>query len=202
MNLFEFDQELNLLPQDGVVNYFGTVMKKNDADIFFHQLLNNIAWKHDEVKIYGKYIVTARKAAWYGDKPFRYTYSRTTKQAKPWTKELLAIKTLVEEKSQTRFNSCLLNLYHNGTEGMSWHSDDEKWLGKNCTIASLSLGAMRKFNFKHKRLDLKASIELESGSLLLMKGETQHHWLHSLPKTAKVKAPRINLTFRYFYDDE
>lgn len=201
MNLFEFDHQFNLLPQDGVVSYFGPVIDKADADYYFEKLLKNINWKHDEVIIYGKHIITARKAAWYGDKPFRYNYSNTTKEAKPWTKELRVLKDLVETKTQAKFNSCLLNLYHNGAEGMSWHSDDEKALGRNCTIASLSLGSERKFSFKHKRLDLKKSIELESGSLLLMKDETQHHWLHSLPKSKKVKLPRINLTFRNFYDD-
>lgn len=198
MSLFAFDSQFNLLPQDGTVNYFGPILSPIDSEVFFEQLIKSIAWINDEVVIYGKRIVTDRKIAWYGDNEYHYTYSNTTKRALPWTKTLLQIKHLVEEKSQCSFNSCLLNLYHNGSEGLSWHSDDEKALGKNCTIASLSLGAERKFSFKHKQLDTKISLTLESGSLLLMKDETQHHWLHCLPKTSKVSEPRINLTFRNF----
>ena len=154
--------------------------------------------KNDEVVIYGKHIVTDRKIAWYGDEPYNYTYSNTTKQAHLWTRELLQLKQVVEESTDTVFNSCLLNLYHNGAEGMSWHSDNEEALGKNAVIASLSLGAQRKFSFKHKQNKKTVSLELEDGSLLLMKGETQQHWQHSLPKTTKVHEPRINLTFRQF----
>ncbi|MGL4401495.1 MAG: alpha-ketoglutarate-dependent dioxygenase AlkB family protein, partial [Luteolibacter sp.] len=158
--------------------------------------LRDIPWKNDEAVIFGKRIVTARKVAWYGDSDFSYTYSGTTKQALVWTEELAALKSLVEERSATRFNSCLLNLYHDGNEGMAWHSDDEKSLGKNSTIASVSLGAEREFRFKHKRREEKVSVLLESGSLLVMKGTTQTHWLHSIPKSKKIKTPRINLTFR------
>lgn len=146
--------------------------------------------------IFGKHIVTARKVAWYGDSNFAYTYSGTTKQALAWTAQLAALKAKVEELTGKIFNSCLLNLYHHGDEGMSWHSDDEKSLVQNSSIASVSLGAEREFRFKHKRLDQKASVLLESGSLLVMKGSTQSHWLHSIPKSKKVKSPRINLTFR------
>jgi alkylated DNA repair dioxygenase AlkB len=113
-----------------------------------------------------------------------------------WTKELLELKKLVEEKCETKFNSCLLNLYHDGDEGMAWHSDDEKSLGKNTVIGSLSFGAVRKFSFKHKRTGEKRDTILDSGSLLVMKGETQTNWLHKLPKSTKIKHPRINLTFR------
>jgi len=138
--------------------------------------------------------------AWYGDAGFSYTYSNTTKQALPWTKELLELKGIVEKLSGSSFNSCLLNLYHNGEEGMTWHSDDEKCLGKNTVIASLSLGAARKFALKHKQDKQTVTIMLESGSLLVMKGVTQSNWLHSLPKTQKVTKPRVNLTFRKMID--
>ncbi|MEY4484578.1 MAG: hypothetical protein RL693_2030, partial [Verrucomicrobiota bacterium] len=127
---------------------------------------------------------------------FSYTYSGTTKQALVWTEELRELKVLVEKFSGTSFNSCLLNLYHDGDEGMAWHSDDEKSLGRNTTIASLSFGAERKFCFKHKRTQQTVSLMLESGSLLVMKDATQSYWLHRLPKSAKIKTPRINLTFR------
>jgi alkylated DNA repair dioxygenase AlkB len=146
--------------------------------------------------IYGKHLVTSRKVAWYGDHNFSYTYSGTTKRALLWTKELLDLKKIVERYSGVTFNSCLLNLYHNGSEGMAWHSDDEKALGKNTNIASLSFGAERKFSFKHKRTKESVSLVLESGSLLMMKGSTQSHWMHRLPPTTKVSRPRINLTFR------
>ncbi len=198
MDLFGYDHKLNILPCDGEVFYFGQVLDSCLSEIFTQKLLQNIAWKNDEVVIYGKHIITDRKIAWYGNEPYSYTYSNTTKQAHLWTAELLKIKQIVEQRTDTVFNSCLLNLYHNGAEGMSWHSDDERSLGKNAVIASLSLGAQRKFSFKHKKSKKTVSLELEDGSLLLMKGETQHHWLHSLPKTTKVIEPRINLTFRQF----
>ncbi len=183
MDLFGFDDEFNLLPYDGEVFYYGQTLESELSKQFRLNLLKNIDWKNDEVVIYGKHIVTDRKIAWYGDKPYSYTYSNTTKQALLWTAELLQLKKLVEKHTDTVFNCCLLNLYHNGAEGMTWHSDDEEALGKNAVIASLSLGAKRKFSFKHKRSKETVSLELEEGSLLLMKGTTQHHWLHSLPKT-------------------
>jgi alkylated DNA repair dioxygenase AlkB len=109
---------------------------------------------------------------------------------------LLELKKIAEEITGATFNSCLLNLYHNGNEGMAWHSDDEKSLGKNTAIASFSFGAERKFSLKHKKSKEAVSIILENGSLLLMKGTTQDNWLHCLPKAKKINAPRINLTFR------
>ncbi len=198
MDLFGFDHELNILPYEGEVFYYGQILESEFVKDIRLSLLKNIAWKNDEVVIYGKHIVTDRKIAWYGDQSYSYTYSNTTKQALLWTTELLQLKQLVEQCTGTAFNSCLLNLYHNGAEGMSWHSDDEEALGGNAVIASLSLGAQRKFSFKHKRTKETVSLELEDGSLLLMKGVTQQHWLHSLPKTTKVSEPRINLTFRQF----
>jgi alkylated DNA repair dioxygenase AlkB len=159
-------------------------------------LFKNIQWENDKAIIFGKLIITKRKVAWYGDKPFDYAYSKTTKSALPWTKELLEVKELIEKKSGETFNSCLLNLYHSGQEGMTWHSDDEEALKKNGAIASISFGADRKFSFKHKVSKQTVSVFLEKGSLLIMKGTTQKNWFHSLPPTKKVKIPRINLTFR------
>jgi alkylated DNA repair dioxygenase AlkB len=196
MDLFGNDPTANLLPCDGTVNYFGPVLTPADTQLYFETLHREITWKNDEAVIFGKRIITARKVAWYGDSDFSYTYSGTTKQALVWTDELAALKSIVEKLTATRFNSCLLNLYHDGNEGMAWHSDDEKSLGRNSTIASVSLGADREFRLKHKRLDEKVSVRLESGSLLVMKDITQTHWLHSIPKSKKIKTPRINLTFR------
>ncbi|HEX8268596.1 MAG TPA: alpha-ketoglutarate-dependent dioxygenase AlkB [Flavobacterium sp.] len=186
----------NLLPYDGITFYYGRIFNIIQADYFFEVLLKDIEWKNDEAVIFGKHFITKRKAAWYGDSNFSYTYSNTTKTALPWTRELLQIKSQVEKVSGTIFNSCLLNLYHSGDEGMAWHSDDEKELGKNTTIASVSFGAERKFSMKHKISKELLSVVLEHGSLLVMKGTTQRNWLHSMPKTKKVLEPRINLTFR------
>lgn len=188
--------DLNLLPADGEVIYFGKIFEQEKSDSLLMAFRNNIEWKNDEAVLFGKKIITKRKAAWYGDEPFKYTYSRTTKTALPWTKELEELKKEVEQKCGESFNSCLLNLYHNGSEAMGWHSDAEKDLKKNGTIASVSLGAERKFSFKHKENVWRIDITLEHGSLLLMKGETQTHWLHSLPPTKKVRDARISLTFR------
>ncbi|MGA9171355.1 MAG: alpha-ketoglutarate-dependent dioxygenase AlkB [Nitrososphaeraceae archaeon] len=158
--------------------------------------MQNTQWEKDEVIIFGKHITTKRKVAWCGDPEYLYTYSNTTKQALARTKELSELKQIVEEYAGIKFNSCLLNLYHNGNEGMGWHSDDEKTLGKNNTIASLSFGAEREFSFKHKQTKQTVSLVLEHGSLLIMKDATQSNWLHSLPKSKNITQPRINLTFR------
>ena len=198
MNLFSnlANPEINLLPNDGVVNYYGNILKQSEAPYYYDVLLKTIEWKNDEAVIFNKHIITKRKAAWYGDSNYAYTYSNTTKYALPWTEELLELKILTEKITQATFNSCLLNLYHNGNEGMAWHSDDEKTLEKNGTIASLSFGAERKFSFKHKQTKETISLLLENGSLLMMKGATQTNWLHRLPPTSKIHTPRVNLTFR------
>lgn len=186
----------NLLPQDGVVNYYGPVMTRAEADHAFEVLTNDIAWRHDEAVIMGRKITTKRKVAWYADQPFSYTYSGVTKTALPWTPTLQLLKALIEDKSGEAYNSCLLNLYHDGSEGMAWHSDAEKDLKRNGAIGSLSLGAERKFAFKHKKTQETLSVTLEHGSLLVMKGTTQTHWLHRLPPSTRIQTPRINLTFR------
>lgn len=196
MDLFNQASSMNLLPFDGEVHYYGSIMNTKIARRYFETLQENIEWEHDKALIFGKLIVTKRKVAWYGAKPFQYTYSKITKSALPWTQELLELKELIENRTGETFNSCLLNLYHNGTEGMAWHSDGEKDLKKEGAIASLSLGAERPFLFKHKTIKQTVSVFLEKGSLLIMKGKTQQHWLHRLPPTKKVMVPRINLTFR------
>lgn len=198
MDLFNnlIDGSENLLPKDGIVNYYGKVITHQEANYYFDRLLHTIEWKNDHALIYGKLIITKRKVAWYGDTSFEYTYSNTTKRALPWTKELLELKSIVEEKTGEKFNSCLLNLYHNGNEGMAWHSDAEKDLKKNGAIGSLSFGAQRKFAFKHKATKETVSLILENGSLLVMKDTTQTNWLHRLPPTKLITHPRVNLTFR------
>lgn len=198
MKLFDTlpDKTKNWLPQDGMVNYYGHLFNQEDANNYFEKLLNTIQWQNDELLIFGKKIITKRKVGWYGEKPFEYTYSNTKKYALPWTIELLELKTVIEKETGETFNSCLLNLYHNGDEGMAWHSDGEPEMKKDGAIASLSFGAERKFVFKHKHTSHKVELILEHGSLLLMKDTTQTNWLHRLPPTKKVRTPRINLTFR------
>jgi len=196
MDSFNNELVTNVLPYDGVVNYYGKIMDQKMALEYFNCLLKKIEWKHDEAVIFGRHIVTKRKVAWYGDTDYLYTYSNKTKQALPWTKELLQCKQITEAVTGVSFNSCLLNLYHNGDEGMAWHSDDERSLGKNTAIASLSFGAERKFVFRHKKTKATTSLILENGSLLVMEDTTQTNWQHALPKSKRIDQPRINLTFR------
>lgn len=196
MDLFNQSSNANLLSGESIAESHGIIFNKDEIESLFYLLIEEIAWVNDEVLIFGKKVITKRKTAWYGEKPFAYTYSHTTKIALPWTETLKLIKNKVEEISNEKYNSCLLNLYHDGKEGMGWHSDDEKMIVPKSAIASVSFGAMRKFVFKHKIDKTQVSTILENGSLLVMKGETQIDWLHSLPKSVKIKTPRINLTFR------
>ena len=195
MNLFN-PQSRNLLPRDGEAIYFGPLCTANEADELFAALMEEIDWQHDRVKLYGREIVTKREVAWHGDAAFQYTYSHNTKTALPWTPTLQNIKQMVEAESADSFNCCLLNLYHSGEEGMAWHADDEKELLPYGAIASVSLGAPRRFVFRHKADKEKAEILLAHGSLLLMRGTTQSHWEHSLPVMKRANGARINLTFR------
>lgn len=198
MNLFKQPTNIqkNWLPFDGIVNYYGQLWRKEEADIYLKRLLENIDWRNDELIMFGKRIITKRKVGWYGEKHFKYTYTNSTKQALPWTNELLELKTRIEKESGETFNSCQLNLYHSGDEGMGWHTDAEPELEKDGAIASLSFGAERKFVFKHKESNEKVELFLEHGNLLIMKDSTQSFWQHTLPKTKKVITPRVNLTFR------
>ena len=198
MQLFdiEADPRHNHLPYYGTVQYYGKVIQEMVADDYFEKLMQNIAWENDQAIIFGRQITTKRKVAWYGDQGYEYTYSNVNRYALPWTVELLELRQRVQQLTGERFNSCLLNLYHTGEEGMAWHSDDETDLKKNGAIASLSFGAERKFAFKHKQSKEKVELYLEHGSLLVMKDTTQSHWLHRLPPTKKVSTARINLTFR------
>jgi len=190
------DHTKNILPHGGTVNYYGKVFSLPEANHYLESLLNNIEWENDKAFMMGKLIITKRKVAWYADTDFEYTYSNITRHALPWTEELLALKAIIELRTGETFNSCLLNLYHSGEEGMAWHSDGEKDLKKNGAIGSVSFGAERKFSFKHKESKETVSVFLEHGSLLVMKDETQTNWLHRLPPTTKTSKPRVNLTFR------
>jgi alkylated DNA repair dioxygenase AlkB len=199
MDLFS-SSDTNLLPLDGKLFYFSNCFSKIESDFNFNQLLNEIPWQHDEVMMFGKKIITKRMTAWYGDEGCSYVYSNIKRNPLPWTNLLLEIKKSVEEKAKTQFNSCLLNLYHDGSESMAYHSDDEPMLAKNGAIASVSFGAERRFLFRHNRYKENqipvVELILNHGSLLLMQGEIQNNWKHALPASAKIKSPRINLTFR------
>lgn len=193
-------QQTNLLPYDGIVDDYGRILNEQEADHYLNLLLNSVQWEHDKVSIMGKIITTQRQVAWFGDQLFKYTYSGVVHHARLWVPELIDLKKRVENIVQTQFNSCLLNLYEDGSQGMAWHSDDEDALGRNTVIASLSLGATRKFVLKHKRNNEKVELNLPHGQLIVMRGDTQHHWLHAIMKSTKVTEPRINLTFRTFID--
>lgn len=196
MDLFGKFPPTNLLPSDGEAIYHGPVLSLADSRELLQTLIREIPWAHDETVMFGKRIVTARQVAWVADCGISYSYSGTTKQALPWTETLRKLQRIVQSHTGSSYNSCLLNLYQHGGEGMGWHSDDEKSLVENSSIAALSLGAERKFSFKHKQSRQTHSVQLENGSLLDMRGSTQRHWLHQLPKTTKITQPRISLTFR------
>ena len=187
---------INILPYEGESIYFGKIFPMASADAYLQYFLQSIQWKNDEAVIFGKHFVTARKVAWYGDENYAYTYSNKTRIALPWTRQLLGIKEIVERLSGVKYNSCLLNLYQNGDQGMGWHHDDEKGLGKDANIASVTFGAERRFDLRHKTNREKISIMLQHGSLLVMRGTTQTYWHHQLPKSKKITQPRVNLTFR------
>lgn len=180
---------------DADIAYFPAFFGRNEADELFAALRDTIPWQQDNITVFGKTHPQPRLTALYGDgKP--YSYSGITMQPLPWNALLQEIRTKVENASGVRFTSVLLNLYRDGRDSNGWHADDEPELGKNPVIASLSFGAERVFQLKHRSKPLKQNIILEHGSLLLMRGETQHFWKHQIPKTAKPITPRINLTFR------
>ena len=189
----------NIINQDGQAHYFGKIINAEQKHIYFNELLNKIEWTNESLVMFGKEITTKRKVAFYADHLIEYTYSNKTKKGLEWTPLLIEIKQLVSSYTGSNYNACLLNLYHDGAEGMGWHSDDEKEIIPNSSIASLSLGAERKFALKHKATKEAKSILLEHGSLLEMLGSFQKHWLHSMPKSKKIVAPRINLTFRQMH---
>jgi alkylated DNA repair dioxygenase AlkB len=187
---------LQIIEQDGIALYHEKVISDEQIKPLYDELLNEINWENERVVMFGKEIITKRKVAFYSDESIVYTYAGKTKIGLPWKDPLIILKNIVESLTKQTYNACLLNLYHNGEESMGWHSDNEKEIVANSSIASLSIGASRKFSFKHKVTKETISIQLENGSLLEMKGTIQSHWLHALPKSKKITEPRINLTFR------
>lgn len=185
---------MNLLPKNGVLIDHNILIHKPTE--VFNQLNDLINWEQDEVVMFGKRIKTKRMMAWYGDHGIKYRYSGVNRLSLPWFDELLQVKKKVELITGSKYNSCLLNRYQNGEEAMGYHADNESDLVQNGSIASLSLGAARKFVLKHNMTKEKVEIILHSGQLIEMKGEIQQFWKHALPKSKKVSEPRINLTFR------
>ncbi|MDX1427051.1 MAG: alpha-ketoglutarate-dependent dioxygenase AlkB, partial [Salegentibacter mishustinae] len=188
--------EIFSLP-DAELEYFPNFLNKEKADLLLQKLLKEVPWQQQNIKLFGKEIPQPRLTAFYAEQGISYTYSGLQLKPNSFSTELWELKQKTQELSGYDFNTCLANLYRHGNDSMGWHADDEKVLGKNPVIASISLGGIRRFQFKHKtNKDLKESIELQHGSLLIMKGSMQHFWKHQLPKTKKEVAPRINLTFR------
>jgi len=200
MNLELFEDKnkpISLQMPDADVVYYPFFFDAATSNTLFKSLLKTISWKQDMITVFGKKHLQPRLTALYGDHNKTYSYSGITMTPLPFTKELLFIKEKIEIESKAKFTTCLLNLYRDGQDSNGWHADDEKELGKNPIIASISFGAARWFHFKHKNdKTLKQKIALKHGSLLIMKGSTQEFWLHQIPKTKKISTPRINLTFR------
>lgn len=203
MDLFSPYPTDNLLPFDGIVNDFGLVLNEDRA--LYQQLIEELPWQSDKVTLFGKTHITTRKIVWMGDSraqgSLAYSYSGHTRNVTPWHPAVFHVKQLVEHKLaeievNADFNSCLLNYYPTGTDGMGYHADDEPELGSQPIIASLSLGATRKFVLKHKKAQHKVELYLESGQLIVMRGDTQQYWKHSITKTKTVHQGRISLTFR------
>ncbi len=190
------DCALNILPKDGRAEYLPGVVSEYYSVNLMSQLQTSLLWEADQLMMFGKKVTTRRKVAWVGDPSCSYTYSGVKKSPQAWTSELLSIKAQLEELAQSELNSCLLNFYHDGDDGMGWHSDNEKELDANSPIVSLSLGARRKFAFRHKEDKTTVPLYLENGSALIMHSPTQEFWQHALLKTKTVSLPRINLTFR------
>lgn len=188
-----------IMSHDGEVVLYRNFFGIERSDRYFQTLLHETPWRQDHLQIFAKSIPLPRLTAWYGDAP--YTYSGIQMQPLSWTPTLLEIKSRIEPLAEVEFNSVLLNLYRSGQDSVAWHSDDEPELGQNPVIGSVSFGATRRFAFKHKRdRSQKAiSLDLTPGSFLLMRGTTQHDWLHQIPKTQKLIQPRINLTFRVIF---
>ena len=185
----------NLLPRDGEVYLFEAALPRPDADRLFAALTASIDWRSETATVMGRRVPIPRLTAWHGEAG--YVYSGIRLEPAPWTAPLLELKARAETLAARRFNSVLLNLYRDGRDGVSWHADSEPGLGRDPVIASLSLGATRRFQLRHRRdRAAKLALDLPHGSCLIMAGATQHHWLHQLPKTAQPVGPRINLTFR------
>lgn len=181
---------------NGEYIYIPNFFEKKIADALLDRFLNNVEWNQEEMNMYGRVVKFPRLTSWYGDQDKPYSFSGITLRPHPWSKELLYVKNQIEPICELTFNSVLLNLYRDGNDSISWHTDAEKELGQNPLIASVNFGAERKFQLRHRDTKDKIEITLRHGSLLIMKGELQHYWEHQVPKTKQVLNERVNLTFR------
>jgi alkylated DNA repair dioxygenase AlkB len=187
----------NFLPKDGEVFYTPRVFEPEECDHYLSLLKDEVAWAHEPIKLFGKSVMQPRLTAWLDDKNRTYSYSGISMSSQHWPTSLIEIRHRAEQHAGVKFTSALLNYYRGGSDSMGWHQDNEKELGPNPIIGSVSFGAERVFQLKHTRdTEAKVSILLENGSFLLMAGKTQHFWKHQIPKTKRVQGPRINLTFR------
>lgn len=184
----------NLLPCDGIVQLYEHALGAADAGRLFELLMSVTQWRHEIATVMGRRVPIPRLTAWHGEAGYVYSGIRMTPA--PWNPPLLELKAVAEACAGQAFNSVLLNLYRHGRDSVSWHADNEPGLGRNPVIASISLGATRRFQMKHRQRDERLALDLPPGSCLIMAGATQHHWLHQVPKSARPVGPRINLTFR------
>ncbi|MDN3203304.1 alpha-ketoglutarate-dependent dioxygenase AlkB family protein [Algoriphagus sediminis] len=192
-----FDSVNNLIPFDGEADYFPEFFTKEESARHFLDLRQKVIWKQEPIKIFGKEVMQPRLTALYGNPDIPYGYSGIEMESHEWIPVLQGIKNRVEDLAGQEFTHVLLNYYRDGQDSMGWHRDNESVLGKNPVIASVSFGEEREFQFRHyERKQIKRKIMLQNGSLLIMKGATQHFWEHQLPKRKRVSRPRINLTFR------
>lgn len=189
-----------------VVNHDGTVLlypgffDREQATTLFKALMQKLKWQNESIRMYGKLVPVPRLVCWHGDRGAVYRYSGITHEPLPWTPELNVVRKKIQTATNLKFNSVLANLYRNERDSMGWHADNEKELGENPSIASVSLGDQRNFKLRHNRTKEIVSVDLPHGSLLVMTGNLQHNWQHSLPKCRKTKSERINLTFRLVFD--
>lgn len=190
----------NLISQDGELYYLPSFIPTDDTIGIFARLRQDLDWQEEVVTIVGRKVLVPRLVAWHGDEGAIYQYSGLIHYPQPWTDTLLVLKQTIETSCGQTFNSVLGNLYRNGQDSMGWHADQEKVLGKNPYIASLSFGQERQFKIRHNKSGETLDIPLADGSLLIMAGTLQHHWRHCVPKSAKANKPRINLTFRTVYN--
>lgn len=198
LNLFDnYSSDYQVIHiKNGEYIYMPNFFNLKQSDVYFNKLFTEIKWKQESMKLYGRNIDFPRLTAWYGDIDKQYSFSGITLHPENWTQTLLDIKQPLEAIAETRFNSVLLNLYRNGEDSISWHTDAEKELGENPIIASINFGATRKFQLRHNETKEKIELALSHGSLLIMRGEIQHYWQHQVPKTKHQIKERINLTFR------
>lgn len=195
MSLFG-NEPRELLPYDGSAVMYEWVLGELNSHEILHNLMEVIDWEEHMIHMFGKSYPQPRLVAWFGDKGSEYSYSGLKMNVRPWTPEILALRQIVESYSGTVFNSVLVNLYRDGNDKVSWHRDNEPELGSTPTIASLSLGAARRFKFRHLQSGETLEVTLESGSLIIMSGLSQACWEHEVPRQAAIDKPRINLTFR------